>query len=187
MGLGRRKSITEQHKAGGEPDAADALRESLSSLKGLMKDVIGAVEKDDQETVRLRSKSAAKVAAREASLRAEGKERTASIAAEAASAGILRTVEAEAVVQKRRLSLVATEAAAQIDDPDNHDDGCETQKLSPSVVPEWQVDTRRRGSSLAIEAAGLIANKQTVKRRGSAVATEAGKHALMKGLVTDHD
>ena len=71
---------------------------------------------------------------------------------------------------KRRMSAIAAEAANQVEDHEAHDD-----EGSSHVIPEWQVSHRRRGSSIAMDAANLINNKKEVCRKGSIVAADASK------------
>ena len=75
------------------------------------------------------------------------------------------------------MSGVIQQAVSLVDDKDEHDDG---EKAS-GVVPAWQQDHRRRGSSIALDAAVLVTQKGEVKRRGSNVAIDASKMAIFKG------
>lgn len=139
--------------------------------------------KDEIDEARGRASSAAKFAASTAVQKGEKKLLVKALANDAATKGGVKLEEREVKDAKRRMSLLASEAAGKVEDVDAH-----AEKGSNHVVPEWQEQQRVRGSSVAMDAASMIKDKKEQKRKGSIVASDASKMAIVFGsAVHDHD
>ena len=131
---------------------------------------------------RLRTSSAAKLASTAAVARSEIKRKKSVVLTDVVVAGSEKSLELGSAHARRRMSLLAAEAAGSVEDAkDDHHDGCVETRKDPAVEPSWQQETRGRGASAAQEVAGLVKNKTEVKRRGSMLAVEATKQAIFIG------
>ncbi|GMH74272.1 hypothetical protein TrRE_jg12864 [Triparma retinervis] len=137
--------------------------------------------KDEADEARARGSSCAKLAADAAVVKVEKKNLVAAIASDAAIKGTAKMEEIGVKETKRRMSTIAAEAASKVDDHEAHND-----EGSSHVIPVWQESHRRRGSSIAMDAANLINNKKEMKRKGSIVATDASKMAIVFGTADHH-
>ncbi|GMH91214.1 hypothetical protein TrST_g1740 [Triparma strigata] len=175
----RRSSISDVMHPDGELGKVENLRSSLASMKEAFAAAVEDVKKEEEIEQRARTVSAAKLAAGIAGEKTSLKAKVSNVAAEAAKKGVEVVESQEKNVNKQLLGGIVKEAANKIEDRDLHDDGV---KVEGGVVPEWQKEHRRRGSSVALDAASLINAKTDTKRRGSAVAIDATKMAIFKGV-----
>ena len=124
--------------------------------------------------------SAAAACARAANDMTEVRRRKSLVVAEAADAGKEQAQIQDSAHRQRRMSSIAKEAADAAGDGEDTEEG--GGKNPHDDAPEWQLQTRRKGSVIAGEAAGVILMKSETRRRGSSVANEASKHAILKGI-----
>ena len=138
---------------------------------------------DELSTQKQRTRTASTLAARVGSDKAIHRERLSSVSSMAASLGRDRLLSATAQDNRRRMSVLAAEAAAEVEDPDAHEDNASKSHV---VAPAWQEEGRTRGKSVAAEVADLVSFKMNARVRGKSVADEAVKSAIFQGLAT-HD
>jgi hypothetical protein len=181
----RRSSITQVYQSD-DLDRVESLRSSLADLRDSFQALAAEVQEEEASVQRMRTSSQAKLAAGAAVQREEYKRKKSVVLEGVAAAGTEKLEQLEAVDGRRRMSLVAAEAAGNVDDPDAHHDGCPETSKDPIVVPDWQAEGRTRGASVAQEVASHASNKAEVKRRGSMNAMEATKMAVFRGTA-DHE
>ena len=154
------------------------LRDSIVELRESFQAAISDLKEQESQEHRTRTKSAAMQAAQTAVAKSDMKAKVSSMASVAAKQGQKSLEASEKKANQRRMSGVIQHAVSLVaDDKDEHDDG---EKAS-GIVPAWQAEHRRRGSSVAMEVAGIVTQKGEVKRRGSQVAIDATKMAIFKG------
>jgi len=113
--------------------------------------------------------------------RQEMKRRISVTAEEAAEKGKDHLETSHRESNQRRMSAIASDAAGSVAHKiDDHDDAVKHQ-VCGSVHPEWQIDHRARGTSIAQDAATFVEEKGKQKRRGSAAGDEAAKMAIFRG------
>ena len=185
---GRRPSITQHYhpessQTNGEHSRLESLRDSLLEIRGSISELANLHAKDEEEGVRLRSKSQGILASAVAIEKQEVKRRRSSVIKEAAQVAVTKAVDGVTGESKRRMSLALQQLPASRD-PDAHDD----DPLSKTGVdfPEWQLEHRERKKSVANDAVERVGEKKSVRRRGSSVATEASRSAVFKGVAA-HD
>ncbi|GMI22308.1 hypothetical protein TeGR_g10951 [Tetraparma gracilis] len=177
----KRRSSIHQHTKTTETEKAESLRESLSDLRGSFQAMAAEAAAEVESVSRMRTSTAAKLAALEAQDKGEMKRKKSVVLAEAIEAAGAVVEKAQAGENRRRMSLIVAQAAETVENPHDHHDGCPETAKDPAVVPGWQAEGRGRGASVAAEAAELVTNKNEVKRRGSLLAGEAVKQAIFMG------
>lgn len=165
---------------------SEKLRDSLGEFRDSWNEALKEINDDAHSIIKKRTKSIIEEVAKRSTEKAEIKQLHRSIAADAAEEGEKHMLDSQTIHNKRRMSAVVMDAAEA--SAHKVDDHCDNHvKVPTDSHPDWQVEARTRGASVAGDAATFVVERADQREKMALASSDAVKQAIYKGHIDHHN